>query len=117
MVILLLPPRDRIIRQSVQILHPLPSYILEPLRIRLQPIPIRSSRRVTSRRPPQRIVAVGEVACGLLAGADVDGALIGAVEVAGAWGLVGKGEVGLALGDDGGFVFFRLVDYGLWWRS
>ena len=42
-----------------------------------------------------------------------DGSLVRAVEVGGAWWGVGEGEVGLALLDDLGLVFFCLVDDGL----
>ena len=56
---------------------------------------------------------MGEVSRGLFARADVYGACVGAVEVRGAWWGVGEGEVGLAFGDYGSFVFAVLVDDGL----
>lgn len=85
--LILLPPRRRIVRQSP--LHALTPHTRQGLCVR--------------GGLAQRIVALGEAASRLPAGADVDGRGVGAAEVGfGRW-LVRKREVGLALVDDLGF--------------
>lgn len=96
--LVLLSPSRRIVRQPT--LQPLTPYTRRALHAR---------GRLT-----QRIVAFGEVARGLCAGADIDGCGVGGVEVGGCWGLVRKREVALAFVDDLGFALAAgAVDDGL----
>lgn len=69
--------------------------------------------RVTRSWLTKRVVAIGEATCWLAAGTNIDGSLVGAVEVGGDWWLLREWEIRLAFCDDLWFVLLCLVDDGL----
>lgn len=111
----LTPPQplllQRILRQPLQPIMPLPPHPLRLTRILPKRLPVRPSAAIARSRLPE-IPSVRDVALDA-AGPDVHFAGVAGVPVRGHGGVVGEGQVGLALGDYFGFGFGVLVDDGL----
>lgn len=103
----------RILQRTLTLLLPCGSIIRQPALNTLPPDTAQTLR--VGGGFAQRVVALGEVTRGLAAGADVDDGGVRGLEVGGAWRVFREGEVGFALFDDLGFVFFAgaAVDDGL----
>lgn len=89
----------------------LPAHTLRLIRILPKRLPVRP-RAALARSRLADVPTVRDVALDA-AGPDVHLAGVAGVPVRGDGRLVGEGQVGLALGDDFGFGFGVLVDYGL----